>query len=93
MKNLEEDLEALKRQLKALSAQASKARGQARKRLKRLERRTRVTVARAIRTAEPKVREAVTEAKIISRGLRAGIRVGAVIYRASRRPKEPIAYG
>lgn len=93
MKNLEKELEALKRQLKALNAQASKARGQARKRLKRLERRTRVAVARALRTAEPKVREAVTEAKIISRGLRAGIRVGTVVYRASRRPKEPIAYG
>jgi uncharacterized protein YlxW (UPF0749 family) len=93
MKDLEKELEALKRQLKTLNTQASKARGQTRRRLKRLERRTRVTVARALRKAEPKVRKAVAEAKIIGRGVRVGIKVGTVVYRASRRSKEPIAYG
>ena len=76
------------RTLEELGKQAQSARGEARKRMKRLERRTRVAVARALRTAEPQVRQAVDEAARVGRGLRAGVRAGAAAYRASARTKE-----
>src|SRR5687767_6568835 len=65
-----------------------KVRGEARKRLKRVERQTRVTVRKAIRQAEPRVRQAVDEAARIGRGLRAGVRAGTAAYRAGSRPKK-----
>jgi hypothetical protein len=61
MKRLEKQLKALQNHLASLSARADKARGQTRRRLKRLERRTRVKVERTVRVLEPKVREAVAE--------------------------------
>jgi hypothetical protein len=84
---LEEQWKAVQKQLKELGKQAESARGQARWRMKRLERRTRVAVARALRTAEPQVRQAVDEATRVGRGLRAGVRAGAAAYRASTRTK------
>ena len=77
----------VQKQLDDLGVQARRARGQARKRLKRLERRTRVTVARALRTAEPQVRDAMAEASRVMRGLRAGVKAGTAAYRASKRRK------
>jgi hypothetical protein len=57
MKRLEKQLKALQDHLTKLGARADKARGQTRRRLKRLERRTRVTVERTVRVLEPKVRQ------------------------------------
>jgi phage-related tail protein len=88
MRTLEEQWKAMQKQLEELGKQAQSARGEARKRMKRLERRTRVAVARALRTAEPQVRQAVDEAARVGRGLRAGVRAGAAAYRASARTKE-----
>ena len=85
MTDLKRRWQTVQKQLDRLSAQASRARGQARKRLKRLERRTRVTVTRALRTAEPQVRDAMNEASRVMRGLRAGVKAGAAAYRASKR--------
>ena len=62
MKRLEKQLKALQDHLTKLSARAERARGQTRRRLKRLERRTRVKVERTVRALEPKVRQAVAEA-------------------------------
>jgi hypothetical protein len=56
--------------------------------MKRLERRTRVAVARALRKAEPQVRQAVDEAARVGRSLRAGVKAGAAAYRASPRNKK-----
>jgi hypothetical protein len=67
MKRLEKQLKALQDRLTNLSARADKARGQTRRRLKRLERRTRVKVERTVRALEPKVRQAVAEAAVIAR--------------------------
>jgi hypothetical protein len=83
MATLESRWKALQRQLTQLGRQARRARGEARKRMKRLERRTRVKVTRALRTAEPQVRQALTEAERVGRGLRAGVRAGAAAYRAT----------
>jgi phage-related tail protein len=77
----------VQKQLKELGKQAKTARGQARKKMKRLERRTRVAVARALRKTEPQVRQAVDEAARVGRGLRAGVKAGAAAYRASGRKK------
>ncbi len=84
-KGLESQLKTLERSLKTLRSQAKKARGQAQRRLKRLERQTRVTVTRALRQAEPRVRKAVAEATVIGRGLRAGVKAGVAAYRQSAR--------
>jgi hypothetical protein len=73
--------------LTKLSARADKARGQARNRLKRLERRTRVKVEHTVRALEPKVRQAVAEAAVIARGVRAGARAGVAAYREGRSRK------
>jgi hypothetical protein len=56
--------------------------------MKRLERRTRVAVARALRKTEPQLKQAVDEAARVGRGLRAGVRAGAAAYRASARKKK-----
>ena len=87
MNRLERQWRAVQKQLAELGKQASSARGQARKRMKRLERRTRVTVARALRKTEPQVRQALAEATRVGRGLRAGVRAGAAAYRAGARTK------
>jgi len=88
MGTLEAQWKAMQKQLRELGKQAQTARGQARKRMKRLERRTRVAVARALRRAEPQVRQAVDEAARVGRGLHAGVRAGAAAYRATRtKPK------
>jgi len=84
---LERQWKAVQEQLKELGKQAQRARGQARRRMKRLERRTRVAVERALRKTEPQVRRAVDEATRVSRGLREGVRAGAAAYRASARTK------
>jgi hypothetical protein len=55
--------------------------------MKRLERRTRVQLERAMRRAEPRVREAVAQATLLSRSFRVGVRAGTAAYRASRAPK------
>ena len=82
---LDKQWQALQRQLNELARRADKARGEARKRMKRIERRTRVKVARTLRTAEPQVRQAVAEAERVGRGLRAGVKAGTAAYRASAR--------
>jgi hypothetical protein len=87
MKRLEKQLKVLQDHLTNLSARADKARGQTRRRLKRLERRTRVTVERTVRVLEPKVRQAVAEAAVIARGVRAGVRAGVAAYRQGRRKR------
>jgi hypothetical protein len=87
MKRLERQLKALQDHLTKLSARADKARGQTRRRLKRLERRTRVRVERTVRVLEPKVRLAVAEAAVIARGVRAGVRAGVAAYRQGRRKR------
>ena len=56
MKRLEKQLKALQDHLAKLSARADEARGQARRRLKKLERRTRVKAERTVRALEPQVR-------------------------------------
>ena len=83
MITLERQWNTVQKQLKQLGEQARTARGQARKRMKRLERRTRVAVARALRKTEPQVRQAMNEAARVGRGLRAGVQAGAAAYRAS----------
>jgi hypothetical protein len=87
MNALERQWKAVQKQLKQLGKQSKTARGQARKKMKRLERRTRVAVARALRKTEPQVRQAVDEAARVGRGLRAGVKAGAAAYRASGRKK------
>lgn len=81
--NLDQQWKALRRQLEALGKQARGAQGQARGRVKRIERRTRVALARALRKAEPQVRQAVAEAGRLGRGLRAGVKAGTAAYRRS----------
>jgi hypothetical protein len=88
MTTLERQWSAVQKQLKELGKQAQSARGLARKRMKRLERRTRVAVARALRKTEPQLKQAVDEAARVGRGLRAGVRAGAAAYRASARKKK-----
>jgi DNA-binding ferritin-like protein len=85
MTDLKRRWKTVQKQLDRLSEQARRARGQARKRLKRLERRTGVTVTRALRTAEPQVRDAMAEAARVARGLRAGVKAGAAAYKGSSR--------
>ena len=87
MITLERQWKAVQKQLKQLGKQAKSARGQARKKMKRLERRTRVAVARALRKTEPQVRQAVDEAARVGRSLQAGVKAGAAAYRASARKK------
>ena len=88
MAKLNGQWKALQKQLARLEVQTRKVGGEARKRLKRVERQTRVTVRKAIRQAEPRVRQAVDEAARIGRGLRAGVRAGTAAYRAGSRPKK-----
>ena len=87
MTNLERQMKALQKHLKTLKTEADRARGQARRRLRRLERRTRVEVEKVMRRTEPRVREAVAQAMLLSRSFRAGVRAGAAAYRAGRAPR------
>ena len=87
MAGLNGQWKALQKQLSRLEVQTRKVRGEARKRLKRVERQTRLAVRKAIRDAEPRVKKAVDEAARIGRGLRAGVRAGADAYRSSTRKK------
>lgn len=87
MSNLERQIKALQNHLKTLKTQADRARGQARGRMRRLERRTRIEVERMIRRAEPRVRDAVAQAALLSRSFRVGVRAGTAAYRAGRAPK------
>ena len=87
MGTLEKRWKRLQQQLTQLGRQAQRVRGEARKRMKRLRRRTTVRVTRAYRTAEPQVRQALVEAERVSRGVRAGVKAGAAAYRASARKK------
>ena len=68
MKSLEQQWKTVQQQLDLLGKHAQSARGQARRRMKRLERRTRVAVARALRKTEPQVRQAVNEAARVGAG-------------------------
>jgi hypothetical protein len=88
MARLNGQWKALQKQLGKLEVQTRKVRGEARKRLKTVERQTRVAIRKAIREAEPRVKKAVDEAARIGRGLRAGVRAGTAAYRSgSRRQK------
>lgn len=88
MAGLNGQWKALQKQLTKLEAQTRKMRGEARKRLRRVERQTRLTLKKALRQTEPRVRKAVDEATRIGRGLRAGVRAGAAAYRSGSRPKK-----
>src|SRR5262249_57281391 len=59
---IEQQLAAIQKHLKTLKTQANRAQGQARRRMKRLERRTRVQLERAMRRTEPRVRHAGAQA-------------------------------
>ena len=84
---IEQQLAALQKHLKTLKTQANRAQGEARRRMKRIERRTRVGVERAMRRAQPQVRQAVAQAALLSRSLKIGVRAGAASYRAGRAPR------
>jgi hypothetical protein len=84
---IERQLAAIQKHLKTLKTQADRAQGQARRRMKRLERRTRVQLERAMRRAEPRVRQAVAQATLLSRSFKVGVRAGTAAYRAARAPK------
>jgi hypothetical protein len=89
MAALDAQWKALVKQLKKLEVDTRKARGEARARLKVLERQTRRVVERTLRDAEPRVRQALREATRIGRSLRAGVEAGAAAYRrvSSRKRK------
>lgn len=87
MTNLERQMKALQKHLKTLKTEADRATGQARRRMRRIERRTRVEVERMIRRTEPRVREAVAQAALLSRSFQVGVRAGTAAYRAGRAPK------
>ena len=87
MAGLDAQWNALVKQLKKLEVDTRKARGEARTRLKLLNRQTRRFVERTLRDAEPRVRKAMEDAARIGRGLRAGMAAGAAAYRESTRKR------
>jgi hypothetical protein len=87
MPGLESQWKTLVKQLKQLEVDTRNARGEARTRLKVLNRQTRRFVERKLRDAEPRVRQAMEDAARIGRGLRAGMAAGAAAYRASTRKR------
>ena len=89
MAGLETRWKAVLKQLQKLEVDTRQARGEARTRLRKLDRQTRRFVERTLRDAEPRVRQAMREATRIGRGLRAGVQAGTAAYRASgrKRPK------
>lgn len=88
MPGLEDRWKALKTQLDRLESEGRKARGVARKRIRRLDRRTRVTIEKMLRRAEPRVRQAAQDAARLGRGLRAGVKAGAAAYRDAARTRK-----
>ncbi len=89
MAGLDTQWKALVKQLKKLEIDTRKARGDARARLKKLDRQTRKMVERTLRQAEPHVRQAMKDAARVGRGLRAGMAAGAAAYRrASTRKRK-----
>ena len=88
MAGLDTQWQALVKQLKRLEVDTRKARGEARVRLNRLEKQARTVIERALREAEPRMRQAMKEAARIGRSLRAGMEAGAAAYRASTRKRK-----
>jgi hypothetical protein len=89
MAALDAQWKALVKQLKKLEVDTRKARGDARVRLKKLDKQARTVIERALREAEPRMRQAMKEAARIGRGLRAGVEAGAAAYRrASARKRK-----
>jgi len=88
MAGLETQWKALVKQLKQLELDTRKARGEARARLRKLNRDTRKVVERTLRDAEPRVRQALQDAARVGRGLRAGMQAGAAAYRESTRRRK-----
>jgi hypothetical protein len=87
MGTLEKRWKTLQRQLTQLGRQARRAQGVATKRMRRLQRKTRVKMTRAYRTAEPQVRQMIAEAERVGRGVRAGVKAGTAAYRTSGRKR------
>jgi hypothetical protein len=85
MAGLDTQWQVLIKQLKKLEVDTRKARGEARVRLKKLDKQARKMIERALREAEPRMRQAMKEAARIGRGLRAGMEAGAAAYRESTR--------
>ena len=88
MAALDAQWKALVKQLKKLEVDTRKARGEARTRLKKLDKQARQMLERALRQAEPRMRQAMKEAARIGRGLRAGVEAGAAAYRESTRKRK-----
>ena len=88
MAALDAQWKALVKQLKKLEVDTRKARGDARVRLKKLDKQARTVIERALREAEPRMRQAMKEAARIGRGLRAGVEAGAAAYRESIRKRK-----
>jgi hypothetical protein len=88
MAGLDTQWQALVKQLKKLEVDTRKARGEARVRLKKLDKQARKMIERALREAEPRMRQAMKEAARIGRGLRAGMEAGAAAYRESTRKRK-----
>jgi hypothetical protein len=88
MAALDAQWKALVKQLKKLEVDTRKARGDARVRLKKLDKQARTIIERALREAEPRMRQAMNEAARIGRSLRAGMEAGAAAYRASTRKRK-----
>jgi hypothetical protein len=88
MAALDAQWKALVKQLKKLEVDTRKARGDARVRLKKLDKQARTMIERALRDAEPRMRQAMKEAARIGRSLRAGMEAGASAYRASIRKRK-----
>ena len=88
MAALDAQWKALVKQLKQLEVDTRKARGDARVRLKKLDKQARTMIERALREAEPRMRQAMKEASRIGRSLRAGMEAGASAYRASIRKRK-----
>ena len=87
MPGLEARWKTLVKQLKQLELDTRTARGEARTRLKVLNRKTRRFVERTLRDAESHVRRAMKDAGRIGRGLRAGVAAGAAAFRSSTRKR------
>ena len=81
MAALDAQWKALVKQLKKLEVDTRKARGDARVRLKKLDKQARTMIERALREAEPRMRQAMKEAARIGRSLRAGVEAGTAAYR------------
>jgi len=88
MAALDAQWKALVKQLKKLEVDTRKARGDARVRLKKLDKQARTMIERALREAEPRMRQAMKEASRIGRSLRAGMEAGASAYRATTRKRK-----